>query len=75
VVSQFTLLGDCRKGRRPSFMGALAPGPAEVLYQRFLDRARDSGVAVQSGRFGADMEVELVNHGPVTLLVDSRRQF
>ena len=75
VVNQFTLLGDCRKGRRPSFVAALAPGPAEVLYQRFLDRARDSGVAVQSGRFGADMEVELVNDGPVTLLVDSRRQF
>ena len=75
VVSQFTLLGDCRKGRRPSFVAALAPGPAEVLYQRFLARAGEAGVVVQSGRFGADMQVELVNDGPVTLLVDSRRQF
>lgn len=75
VVSQFTLLGDCRKGRRPSFVAALAPGPAEALYERFLALARASGVNVQCGRFGADMQVELVNDGPVTLLVDSKKLF
>jgi D-tyrosyl-tRNA(Tyr) deacylase len=75
VVSQFTLHGDCRKGRRPSFVAAMAPGPAEVLYQDFLARARAGGVVVESGRFGADMRVALENDGPVTLLLDSKRQF
>jgi D-tyrosyl-tRNA(Tyr) deacylase len=71
VVSQFTLYGDCRKGRRPSFSDA-APGPeAESLYEAFAARLRELGVPVATGVFGAMMEVELVNEGPVTLLVES----
>ena len=75
VVSQFTLYGDCRKGRRPSFVDALAPGPAEALYLGFIARARGAGVTVETGRFRADMEVELVNDGPVTLMLDSKKAF
>jgi len=75
VVSQFTLYGDCRKGRRPSFVKAMAPGPAEQLYEKFVQAVRASGVSVETGRFRASMEVELVNDGPVTLLVDSKREF
>lgn len=75
VVSQFTLHGDCRKGRRPSFVAALAPGPAEALYEQLLGRLRERGLPVESGRFRATMEVELVNDGPVTLLLDSKRLF
>jgi D-tyrosyl-tRNA(Tyr) deacylase len=75
VVSQFTLYGDCRKGRRPSFVGALAPGPAEALYERCLRALRERGLPVESGRFRADMAVELVNDGPVTLLLDSKKLF
>jgi D-tyrosyl-tRNA(Tyr) deacylase len=75
VVSQFTLYGDCRKGRRPSFTDALAPEPAEQLYEALLARLRTSAVPVEKGRFRADMELELVNDGPVTLLLDSRRGF
>jgi D-tyrosyl-tRNA(Tyr) deacylase len=75
VISQFTLYGDCRKGRRPSFVQALAPGPAEALYDRFVATARATGVPVETGRFRALMQVELVNDGPVTLLLDSKRQF
>ena len=71
AVSQFTLLGNCRKGRRPSFTRA-APGPeAEVLYEEFCARLRELGVPVGTGRFGAMMEVSLVNDGPYTLLVES----
>ncbi|WP_419655595.1 Dtd: D-tyrosyl-tRNA(Tyr) deacylase [Desulfosarcina variabilis str. Montpellier] len=72
VVSQFTLLGDCRKGRRPSFAHAAPPEPAQRLYQRFIDQVRQLGVAVQTGRFGAMMQVTIVNDGPVTLMVHSR---
>jgi len=72
VVSQFTLLGDCRKGRRPSFAHAAPPEPAQRLYQRFIDQVRQLGVAVQTGRFGAMMQVTIVNNGPVTLMVHSR---
>jgi D-tyrosyl-tRNA(Tyr) deacylase len=72
VVSQFTLLGDCRKGRRPSFVNAAPPDKGEVLYTHFVDQARHLGVPVQTGCFGAMMEVTLVNDGPVTLVVDSR---
>jgi len=70
AVSQFTIAGSIRRGRRPSFDGAM-PGPeAEPLFERFVGELRNSGVPVETGRFGAMMEVELVNHGPVTLLWD-----
>lgn len=72
VVSQFTLYGDCRKGRRPSFTEAMPPGPAEALYQRVVALLEQTGLPVAQGRFGAMMEVELINDGPVTLLLDSR---
>jgi D-tyrosyl-tRNA(Tyr) deacylase len=75
LVSQFTLHGDCRKGRRPSFIGAMAPGPAEALYQRLVALAKKSGIPVETGRFRAMMDVELVNEGPVTLLLDSKKLF
>ena len=71
VVSQFTLYGDCRKGRRPSFTGAAGPDVAIPLYEQFVERLRGSGLTVETGRFGAMMEVELVNDGPVTLIIDS----
>ncbi len=73
VVSQFTLLGDARRGRRPGFEGAAPPEEAERLYGEFCDRLAAHGVPVQAGRFRAHMEVELVNDGPVTLLLDSRK--
>ena len=72
VVSQFTLLGDCRKGRRPSFTGAAPPESAESLYQHFATRVRRLGVAVQTGQFQAHMAVSLTNDGPVTLVLESR---
>lgn len=76
AVSQFTLLGDARKGRRPSFIGALEPGAAERLYEQFVAAVRAAGVTdVASGRFRAMMEVELVNAGPTTILLDSRKAF
>ncbi len=72
IVSQFTLYGDCRKGRRPSFIEAATPDLAIPLYEAFLDAVRAQGVPVATGRFGAMMQVELVNDGPVTLIVDSK---
>ena len=76
AVSQFTLLGDARKGRRPSFVDAAPSGPAEALYERFCTLCREAGIArVESGRFRTTMEVDLVNHGPVTILLDSRKAF
>jgi len=71
VVSQFTLYGDCRKGRRPSFSDAAPPERAEMLYGRFVERARAEAVTVATGRFGARMKVALVNYGPVTLILDT----
>jgi D-tyrosyl-tRNA(Tyr) deacylase len=73
VVSQFTLYGDCRKGRRPSFTEAEDPALARDLYERFILRLREQNLPVQTGEFQAKMEVRLVNDGPVTLLLDSRR--
>ena len=75
VVSQFTLLGDCRAGRRPSFIEAAEPAEAERLYLRFVDQVRTSGIEVATGQFRADMRVELINDGPVTLLIDSKKLF
>ena len=75
VVSQFTLLGDCRKGRRPSFDRAARPEVADGLYQSFVAAVRSTGIEVATGRFQQHMEVELINNGPVTLLLDSRREF
>jgi len=72
VVSQFTLYGDCRKGRRPSFIDAAPPELAIPLYDAFINAVKAQGVPVATGRFGAMMQVELVNDGPVTLIVDSK---
>lgn len=74
VVSQFTLLGDCRKGRRPSFIGAAPPELAEKLYNTFIGAAGSKGIPIATGRFRAMMEVELVNDGPVTLILESRKK-
>ena len=75
IVSQFTLLGDARKGRRPSFIDAMAPEAAQALYERTVAYARTTGVPVETGRFRADMQVALVNDGPVTILLDSKKLF
>lgn len=71
VVSQFTLYGDCRKGRRPGFSGAAHPGVAEPLYEAVVTALRALGVPTTTGRFAADMQVELVNDGPVTFVLDT----
>jgi D-tyrosyl-tRNA(Tyr) deacylase len=75
VVSQFTLLGDCIKGRRPSFTGAEEPGRANVLYEYFVGKAVSRVKKLACGKFQEMMEVELINNGPVTILLDSRKSF
>lgn len=72
AVSQFTLLADTKRGRRPSFTGAMEPAPAEKLFEVFCAALRARGLRVETGRFGASMQVELVNDGPVTILLDTR---
>lgn len=75
VISQFTLMGDARRGRRPSYVEAAAPEEAERLYNHFVERLRPSGLEVATGVFRAMMDVALVNQGPVTILLDSKKQF
>ena len=75
VVSQFTLLGDCRKGKRPSFAQAAEPALAEALYQRYVRSLEAEGLVIETGVFQAMMQVELVNDGPVTILLDSKKLF
>ena len=70
VISQFTLFGDCRKGKRPSFVGAAPPEMAEELYEKFAAKMRERGIRTETGVFAARMEVELTNTGPVTLIID-----
>lgn len=74
VVSQFTLYGDCRKGRRPSFVAAAPPEVAVPLYEAYVNALRSLGLPVRTGRFGAMMQVELVNDGPVTLILDTKER-
>lgn len=75
VVSQFTLFGDCRKGRRPSYSAAASPGEAELLYEYFVVQVRRRNITAATGRFQAMMDVSLTNNGPVTLLLDTEKQF
>jgi len=75
AVSQFTLYGDVRRGRRPSFDAAARPERARELYQLFVEQVRQRGLRCETGQFQAEMQVELVNQGPVTILLDSRKQF
>lgn len=75
AISQFTLYGDVRKGRRPSFSDAAPPAEGKALYERYMDGLRAAGIHVEQGEFGAMMGVELINDGPVTILLDSRKAF
>jgi D-tyrosyl-tRNA(Tyr) deacylase len=75
AISQFTLFGDCRKGRRPSFTEAARPESAVPLYELFVSILRERGIPVETGEFGAHMDVQLINDGPVTLLIDSKKVF
>ncbi len=75
VVSQFTLLGDCKKGRRPSYIQAAPPKEGKRLYELFCSLLKEMGFQVQQGRFQAEMDVGIINHGPVTLLLDSKKTF
>ena len=75
IVSQFTLYGDCRKGRRPGYSEAAPPSHAEPVYRSFVEEVRRKGIQVATGRFQTTMAVELVNDGPVTLLIDSDKFF
>ena len=75
TISQFTLFGDCRKGKRPSFIKAARPNKANDLYQEFIDRVQQRGVHVEAGIFQADMLVRIENDGPVTIIIDSKKTF
>jgi len=75
AISQFTLLGDCRKGRRPNFMSAARPEVASSLYNKFIELCRSSGINVETGVFQAHMLVKIDNEGPVTILIDSKKNF
>ena len=75
VISQFTLYGDCRKGRRPNFMNAKGGEEAKILYNEFVNMLKETGLKVETGEFGADMKFDIQNDGPVTILLDSFKQF
>ena len=75
AISQFTLFGDCRKGRRPSFVSAADPETGNRLYEQYVSDTRELGVTVETGRFQTDMQVELINDGPVTIMLDSKKEF
>lgn len=75
LISQFTLYGDARKGRRPNFMNALGGNEAEKLYDKFIEMLRETGIEIATGVFGAHMDVEIQNDGPVTILLDSKKTF
>ena len=75
VISQFTLFGDCRKGRRPDFTSSCEPVKANKLYQLLIEKLKELNIPVEHGTFGADMKVELLNDGPVTILLDSKKLF
>ena len=75
LISQFTLYGDCRKGRRPNFMDALGGEEAKKLFDTFVEMCKEEGIRVETGIFGADMKVSILNDGPVTIMLDSKRNF
>ena len=75
AISQFTLYGDCRKGRRPNFMDAMGPKEAKLLYNDFVNMLKDTGLKIETGEFGAHMYVDIQNDGPVTILLDSKKNF